>query len=97
MKTKKTVLAFGLFLFLGMNLAVYGQDKYGSDPEKCKTNLSLFNEAAKMKNYEAAYEPWKWCLDNCLKASKVIYSSGLKMIETKYNKNAGLSQQERFY
>lgn len=90
MKTKKTVLVFGLFLFLGMNLSLYGQDKYGSDPEKCKTNLSLFNEAAKMKNYAAAYEPWKWCLENCPKASKVIYSSGLKMIEAKYNKNAGL-------
>lgn len=90
MKTKKTVLAMSFFLFIGMTLSMYAQDKYGSEPEKCKRNLSLFNEAAKMKNYEAAYEPWKWCLENCPQASKVIYSSGLKMIEAKYNTNAGL-------
>jgi tetratricopeptide (TPR) repeat protein len=89
MKTKKTVLALGLFLFLGLTLSIYAQDKYGSEPEKCKTNLSLFHEAAKMKNYKAAYEPWKWCLENCPESSKVIYSSGLKMAEAKYNKFAG--------
>jgi len=89
MKTKKTVFAIGLFLYIGLPFSIYAQDKYGSEPDKCKTNLSLFNEAAKMKNYEAAYEPWKWCFDNCPKASKVIYSSGLKMVESKYNKFAG--------
>jgi len=87
MKTKNTVLALSLFFFIGMTLSMYAQDKYGSEPDKCKTNLSLFNEAAKMKNYEAAYEPWKWCLENCPTASKVIYSSGLKMVEAKYNAN----------
>ena len=89
MKTKKTVFAIGLFLYIGLTFSIYAQDKYGSEPDKCKTNLSLFNEAAKMKNYDAAYEPWKWCFDNCPKASKVIYSSGLKMIESKYDKSAG--------
>ena len=43
-----------------------------------------------MKNYEAAYEPWKWCLDNCPQASKVIYSDGLKMAEDQYNQAAGV-------
>ena len=69
---------------------MYAQDKYGSEPDKCKTNLSLFHEAVKMKNYDAAYEPWKWCMENCPTASKVIYSDGLKMAEAKYDLAAGI-------
>ena len=89
MKAIKTVLTMGIFLFFGMTVSMYGQDKYGSEPDKCKTNLSLFHEAIKMGNYDAAKEPWKWCLENCPEASKIIYSDGLKMTEAIYDKNAG--------
>ena len=89
MKASKTVMIMGLLLFLGMTASVYAQDKYGSEPDKCKTNLSLFHEAVKMGNYEAAYEPWKWCLDNCPEASKIIYSDGIKMTEAAYDMSAG--------
>ena len=84
------VWAIGLFLLSGISFSIYAQDKYGSEPDKCKTNLSLFHEAVKMKNYDAAYEPWRWSIDNCPKASKVIYSDGLKMAEAKYNAAAGI-------
>jgi len=90
MKLTKTVLAIVMFLLTGATFSIHAQDKYGSEPDKCKTNLSLFHEAIKMKNYEAAYEPWKWCLDNCPQASKVIYSDGLKMAEDQYDQAAGL-------
>ncbi len=56
MRTKKTVLIISMFLLLGMTISMNAQDKYGSEPDKCKTNLSLFHEAAKMKNYAAAIE-----------------------------------------
>ena len=79
-----------MFLFLGMTISINAQDKYGSDPDKCKTNLSLFHEAAKMKNYAAAIEPWLWCYDNTPKASKVIYSDGIKIFESKYDAAAGV-------
>ena len=90
MKLTKTVLAIVMFLLTGTTFSVYAQDKYGSEPDKCKTNLSLFHEAIKMKNYQAAYEPWKWSVDNCPQASKVIYSDGLKMAEDQYNQAAGV-------
>ncbi len=90
MRTKKTVLIISMFLLLGMTISMNAQDKYGSEPDKCKTNLSLFHEAAKMKNYAAAIEPWLWCYDNCPVASKIIYSDGIKMIESKYNAAAGV-------
>lgn len=95
MKASKTVMIMGILLFFGMTVSVYAQDKYGSEPNKCKTNLSLFHEAVKMGNYEAAYEPWKWCLDNCPEASKIIYSDGIKMTEAIYDKNAGEIQVEK--
>ncbi len=90
MRTKKTVLIISMFLFLGMSVSMKAQDKYGSDPDKCKTNLSLFHEAAKMKNYAAAIDPWLWCYDNCPKSSKVLYSDGIKIYESKYDAAAGV-------
>ncbi len=95
MKAIKTVMTMGIFLLFGMTVSLYGQDKYGSEPDKCKTNLSLFHEAVKMGNYEAAMEPWKWCLENCPEASKIIYSDGIKMTEAIYDKNAGEIQVEK--
>ncbi len=89
MKTKKTLMIIGMFLFLGISFSVNAQEKYGSDPTKCRTNLSLFNEAAKVGNYSAAYEPWNWCMDNCPESSKVLYALGLKMVEAKYDESAG--------
>ncbi len=90
MKLAKAVLIVIALIFTGGGFNIYGQDKYGSEPDKCKTNLSLFHEAVKMKNYEAAIEPWQWCVDNCPTASKIIYSDGLKMAEAKYDEAAGV-------
>ena len=89
MKTKKTLMIIGMFLFLGISFSINAQEKYGNDPTKCRTNLSLFNEAAKVGNYSAAYEPWKWCMDNCPESSKVLYALGLKMVESYYDEAAG--------
>ncbi len=90
MKLTKTVLVIVMFLLTGATFSIHAQDKYGSEPDQCKTNLSLFHEAIKMKNYEAAHEPWKWCVENCPQASKIIYSDGLKMAEDQYNQAAGV-------
>ena len=95
MKATKTVMTMGIFLLFGMTFSMYAQDKYGSEPDKCKTNLSLFHEAVKMKNYEAAYEPWKWCIENCPEGSKIIYSDGIKMTEAMYDMNAGEIKVEK--
>lgn len=89
MKSAKTGLIVVMLFLIGNSFSAYAQDKYGSEPDKCKTNLSLFHEAIKMGNYDAAYEPWLWCLENCPEASKIIYSDGLKMSEARYDKSAG--------
>jgi len=89
MKSAKTVLIMVILFLTGVSFTGYAQDKYGSEPDKCKTNLSLFHEAVKMANYDAAYEPWKWCIENCPTASKIIFSDGIKMAEAKYDMAAG--------
>ena len=85
MRKKITYLAIGLFLLIGMS-NVYAQDKYGAEPELCKQNLSLFHESVKGENYVDAFDPWLWSFENCPKASKLIYSDGLKIANDKYEK-----------
>ncbi|NNC70442.1 MAG: hypothetical protein HKN90_06435 [Flavobacteriaceae bacterium] len=92
MKRNITNLVLSLVLFLGVSTA-FGQSKYGAEPDKCKTNLSIFYEYAKAKNFDPAYEPWTWVLENCPKASKNIYSRGLQIAEHRY-KNATGAQKE---
>ncbi len=84
----KKGFAIVLFLLIGIS-TINAQDKYGNEPDKCKTNLSIFYEYAKVGNYEPAKEPWKWCIDNCPKSSKNLYKYGLKMAEADYNKSVG--------
>ena len=44
--------------------------------DECLEKLSIFAESAKIKNYQAAYEPWKTVLDNCPKLSLATYQYG---------------------
>ena len=43
---------------------------------ECMENLSIFAESAKIKNYQAAYEPWKIVIDNCPKLNVATYQFG---------------------
>ncbi len=85
MKNFISTLIFCFVIILGLQ-TVSAQNDLGKDPEKCGMNLSIFYEYAKSQNYDAAYEPWLWCMDNCPKGSKTIYSYGLKIAEYRLNK-----------
>jgi len=65
---------------------VFSQD---NTKELCREKLSEFYEYARNKDYEYAYEPWVWVLENCPKGSKNIYSYGLKIAEHRYEKATG--------
>ncbi|MCK5676942.1 MAG: hypothetical protein KAH72_00495, partial [Flavobacteriaceae bacterium] len=82
--------------FLGITFSINAQDKYGSDPNKCKTNLSIFYEYAKVGNYTPAYEPWNWCMENCPASSKNLYKYGIKMAEDKYDKASSKTEKAKF-
>lgn len=51
--------------------------------EECLTNISLFHESAKNKQYADAFEPWMAAFKNCPAASANIYSDGAKILAWK--------------
>ena len=76
---KKIMVVMSIFsaFFVG------GQEKFGSDEQKCKENLSMFREYYKQKNYADAYNPWMWAFNNCPASTQNIYKNGPKIIKEK--------------
>lgn len=61
--------------------AISQDDKFGSDPDKCKESLSLYREYYKQNNYKDAYPGWKSALAICPDASKNIFYNAKKILE----------------
>ena len=66
---------FLLILFFSFSL----QTSHAS--EDCMSNLSIFAEYYKVKNYDSAYEPWMKVRQECPKINAAIYSYGKRMLE----------------
>ncbi len=83
MKKYSKVLFLGI-LVLGLLPMINGQNltqKYGSDSVECVSNLSLYREVFKQKNYKEAYPAWKWVKENCPMSSKYIFTNGPVILE----------------
>lgn len=80
-------------LFLVTSITTFAQDKYGADKNKCIQNLNFFRDYVSKKDFDGAYEPWSWVLENCPKASKTIYSRGLKIANHRYKKATGAAKE----
>ena len=65
-----------LFLLL-LTLPVHSQ----VSQDQCKELLSISNEDAKIRNYQAAYESWIKVLDNCPKLSVATYQIGERILK----------------
>ena len=85
MKTKITILL--VFLFLGANILSAQQGH-----EEDMATLSIFNEYAKAKNYDAAYGPWMDLRLRNPKFSRAIYTHGEKILNHKIDKSSGSEQ-----
>ncbi len=85
MKKKFYIVAIAVLGFVG---AVNAQN----NPE-CTTNLSIYSEHVKVKNYEAAYTPWKMVYDNCPSLHKANFIYGEKILLYKIEKAAGAEKQ----
>lgn len=81
MKTKITLLI--TILFLGFNFGFAQQD------EECMTNLSIFSEYVKSKNYDAAFEPWMKVRTKCPKFNEAIYIYGEKILKHRIENSSG--------
>ena len=49
--------------------------------DDCLSNLSIFAEYYKVKNYDSAYEPWMQVRKQCPKMNVAIYTYGKRMLE----------------
>ena len=58
------------------------------NPE-CMTNLSIYTEHVKVKNYDAAYAPWKMVYDNCptLNWANILY--GERILKDRVSNSTG--------
>jgi len=78
---------FLVYLVIMLTIDLSAQSKWGSDSINCITNLSLYREYYKQKNYTDALEPWRWTFINCPKASGNIYKNGPIIIKAKMKKD----------
>ena len=62
--------------------------------DECLEQLSIFAESAKIKNYQAAYEPWKTVLDNCPTLSLATYQYGEIILKDFIKKSE--SEEDKF-
>lgn len=58
------------------------------NPE-CMTNLSIYAEHVKVKNYDAAYEPWKMVYESCPDINKANFSYGERILAHKVDNSTG--------
>jgi hypothetical protein len=65
----KKILILSLLLIFSIN-------SFSQSKEDCLSNLSIFAEYAKVKNYDAAYEPWLEVKSQCPKLNIAIYVYG---------------------
>jgi len=81
----KTKFYFTAALFLGFFAVVNAQ----AQNQECMTNLSIYVEHAKVKNYDAAYTPWKMVYDNCPDINWANFAYGERILKDKINKSSG--------
>ena len=60
--------------------------------EICAQNLSIFVESAKVKNYNASYEPWISVRAECPTASLAIYNYGERILKNRIKKSEGAAR-----
>ncbi len=82
MKTKLYLTMIAILMSIGLSMA------QAQNPE-CMTNLSIYAEHAKVKNYDAAYEPWKKTYDACPDINKANFSLGEKILKFKIKNSTG--------
>lgn len=78
-----------LYLMLIAVLGMVGVSNGQAQNPECMTNLSIYAEHAKVKNYDAAYGPWKMVYTNCPDINKANFSYGERILSDKIDKSSG--------
>lgn len=87
-----------LLLLGAMNtFAQEGDEKFGTDPDKCKENISLYREYYKQKNLDDALPGWRAAFAMCPGATKNIVINGPSIIEHQIKKNEDNAEAKKAY
>lgn len=86
MNFKSTLLIAMFFAFFTAN----------AQNEACFEKLSIFTEAAKVKNYDAAYDDWMHVRTTCPKLNNAIYVYGAKILKHKIKTSADAATKKAF-
>ncbi len=68
--------------------------QYGEDSVQCVRNWSLYAEYYRQRNYDMAYEPWRYMFDYCPMATQNIYIHGANIIKHFYNTETDPAKRE---
>ena len=82
MKKNLLILAIAVLGFVKFSVA------QAQNPE-CLTNLSIYTEYVKVKNYDAAYEPWKQVYEICPSLNWANFLYGERILKDKIKKSTG--------
>ncbi|WP_349351993.1 MULTISPECIES: hypothetical protein [unclassified Flagellimonas] len=82
MKKRHYLTMIAVTMLTGLSMA------QAQNPE-CMTNLSIYAEHVKVKNYDAAYEPWKMVYESCPDINKANFSYGEKILKSKIESSTG--------
>ena len=70
--------------------------KYGEDSLKCLTNISLYRELHKQKNYRDAYPFWKQVVADCPMSIMSIFTEGPVILENLINEEKDTLVREQY-
>jgi tetratricopeptide (TPR) repeat protein len=75
--------------FLSLILLFFSLNNFSQSKEECFSNLSIFAEYAKVKNYDAAYQPWLKVKADCPDLNPAIYVYGERILKDFIKKSTG--------
>ncbi len=81
----KTKLYFTAIMLLG-SMAISNAQAQNTE---CMTNLSIYTEHVKVKNYDAAYTPWKMVYETCPESNWANFAYGERILKDKIKKSSG--------
>ncbi len=81
----KTKHYFTAILLLGCVMVSNAQ----AQNQECLTNLSIYTEHVKVKNYDAAYTPWKMVYETCPALNRANFIYGERILKDKIKKSSG--------
>ena len=82
MKKNLLILAIAVLGFVKFSVA-HAQNR------ECMEKLTIYSEYVKVKNYDAAYEPWKLVYETCPLLHEVNFLYGERILKDKIKKSVG--------